>query len=166
MLATIVQLMGEGPGFNYLKTLHGNIASYTKSGGAPARNTALGEVGVGVTFAQDAVKEAIAGAPVKLVMPCEGTGYEVGFMSIVEGTKNMAGARAWYDWALSPEAQVLGFKAQIYQIMSNAATPVPELAPKFSEVKLIDYDFARYGASDVRKGLLERWTRKVQIRTN
>lgn len=164
MLATIDQLFGHGPGFDYLKALHSNIASYTKSGGAPARNTALGEVGVGGTFGQDAVKEAIAGAPVKLVMPCEGTGYEVGSMSIIRGAGNMEAARAWYDWALTPEAQALGFKAQIYQVMSNRNTEVPAQAPKASEIKLIDYDFAKYGSSEVRKNLLDRWTREVQAR--
>jgi iron(III) transport system substrate-binding protein len=36
LLATIVQLMGEDKGFDYLKKLHKNINQYTKSGAAPA----------------------------------------------------------------------------------------------------------------------------------
>ena len=36
MLATMVQLMGEDKGFEYLKALHRNINEYTKAGAAPA----------------------------------------------------------------------------------------------------------------------------------
>ena len=43
LLATIVQLMGEEKGFDYLKELHKNVNQYTKSGAAPAKATALGE---------------------------------------------------------------------------------------------------------------------------
>ena len=41
MLATIVQLMGEDKGFEYLKALHKNVNQYTKSGAAPAKAAAL-----------------------------------------------------------------------------------------------------------------------------
>ena len=43
MLATIVQLMGEDKGFDYLKALHKNVNQYTKSGAAPAKAASLGE---------------------------------------------------------------------------------------------------------------------------
>ena len=39
-IATLVQLMGEDPAFAYLKQLHGSVNQYTRSGPAPARNTA------------------------------------------------------------------------------------------------------------------------------
>ena len=37
--------------------------------------------------------------------PCEGTGYEIGSMSIIKGARNLESAQKWYDWALTPEAQ-------------------------------------------------------------
>src|SRR5215203_3405690 len=49
LLATIIQLMGEEKGFDYLKKLHRNVNQYTKSGAAPAKATALGETAVGIT---------------------------------------------------------------------------------------------------------------------
>ena len=52
--------------------------------------------------------QAVGGAPVKIVSPCEGTGYEIGSMSIIKGAKNMENAKKWYDWALTPEAQSIG----------------------------------------------------------
>ena len=102
MLATIVQLHGEDKGFDFLKRLHKNINQYTKSGAAPAKAAASGETLIGITFLHDLVTMAVRGAPLKVVAPCEGTGYEVGSMSIIKGGKNPKEARAWYDWALTP----------------------------------------------------------------
>jgi iron(III) transport system substrate-binding protein len=162
MLATLVQIMGEQKAFDYLKALHKNINQYTKSGAAPARAAATGESLIGITFQHDAVVQAIGGAPVKIVSPCEGTGYEIGSMSIIKGAKNLANARKWYDWALSPEAQAIGSNLKIsYQVPSNKKSPVPAQAPKLSEIKLIDYDFVKYGSSAERKRLLTKWDEEV-----
>ena len=210
MLATLVQILGEQKAFDLMKAMHKNINQYTKSGAAPARAAATGESLIGITFQHDAVTQAVGGAPVKIVSPCEGTGYEIGSMSIIKGTKNLANARKWYDWALSPEAQAIGGapvkivspcegtgyeigsmsiikgaknlanarkwydralspEAQAigstlkisYQVPSNKKSPVPAQAPKLSEIKLIDYDFVKYGSSAERKRLLTKWDEEV-----
>ena len=62
-----------------------------------------------LSFVHDAVVEKNAGFPVAYATPSEGTGYEIGSMSIIRGARNLAQARAFYDWALTPEAQKLGF---------------------------------------------------------
>ena len=162
MLATLVQIMGEDKAFDYLKALHKNVNQYTKSGAAPARAVATGETMVGIVFQHDALYQALAGAPMKIVSPCEGTGYEIGSMSIIKGAKNMDNAKKWYDWALSPEAQAIGLQAKVsYQLPSNKNAPVSPLAPKFSEIKLINYDFAKYGSAAERTRLLARWDKEV-----
>jgi iron(III) transport system substrate-binding protein len=162
MLATLVQLMGEDKAFEYLKALHKNVNQYTKSGAAPARAAATGESMVGITFQHDAVVQAIGGAPVKIVSPCEGTGYEIGSMSIIKGAKNMENAKKWYDWALTPEAQSIGAQAKVsYQVPSNKGASPPPQAPKFSEIKFINYDFAKYGSTAERTRLLTKWDKEV-----
>src|SRR5256714_5735808 len=139
MLATLVQLMGEDKAFDYLKALHKNVNQYTKSGAAPARAAATGESLVGITFQHDAVVQALGGANLKIVSPCEGTGYEIGSMSIIKGAKNLENAKKWDDWALTPEAQAIGAQVKVsYQVPSNKNTPVPPQAPKLSEIKLIN----------------------------
>ncbi|KPF72570.1 iron ABC transporter substrate-binding protein [Bosea sp. AAP35] len=162
MLATMVQLMGEDKAFDYLKALHKNINQYTKSGAAPARAAATGESMVGIVFQHDAVSQAVAGAPLKVVSPCEGTGYEIGSMSLIKGAKNLANAKIWYDWALTPEAQEIGEKAKAYQVPSNKSAKVPPAAPNLAETKLIDYDFAKYGSSVERTRLLKKWDAEVK----
>jgi len=98
---------------------------------------------------------------VKGVAPCEGTGYEIGSMSIVKGARNLDNAKKFYDWALTPKAQALAAQAKQYQIPSNVGTPVSPLSPKAADIKLIAYDFAKYGQAAERKRLLERWDKDV-----
>jgi iron(III) transport system substrate-binding protein len=162
MLATMVQILGEDKGFDYLKRLHKNINQYTKSGAAPAKAAAQGETLIGITFLHDLVTMAVGGAPIKLVAPCEGTGYEVGSMSIIKGGKNPKEARMWYDWALTAEAQAIGAESKAYQIPSNTKATVPPQAPRLDQTKVIDYDFQKYGSSAERKRLLSKWDREVK----
>jgi iron(III) transport system substrate-binding protein len=161
-LATFVQLMGEEPAFVYLKKLNANINEYTKAGAAPAQAAGLGETVIGIAFQHDVIDVAIRGKPVQVVSPCEGTGYEIGSMSIVKGGKNGADARKFYEWALTADAQKLGAANRSYQVPSNADAPIPPQAPDLSKIKLIDYDFAKYGSSAERKRLLGRWTTEVK----
>jgi iron(III) transport system substrate-binding protein len=163
MLATLVQILGEQKAFELMKAMHKNINQYTKSGAAPARAAATGESLIGITFQHDAVIQAVGGAPVKIVSPCEGTGYEIGSMSIIKGAKNLANARKWYDWALSADGgQAVGAANKVsYQVPSNKKAPVPAQAPKLGDIKLIDYDFAKYGSSAERGRLLKKWDDEV-----
>jgi iron(III) transport system substrate-binding protein len=160
-IATLVQLFGEEDAFKLLKDMHKNISSYARQGVGPIKATARGENIVAVAFIHDVITEAQAGFPVKSVAPCEGTGYEIGSISIVKGARNLDAAKKFVDWALTPAAQKLGQEAKQFQLPSNVNTPVSPLSPKPSEIKLIDYNFAKYGASAERKRLLERWDREV-----
>jgi len=82
-LATIIQIFGEDKGWDYMKALHLNVNTYTKSGSAPIKATGRGENLIGICFQHDGVKQTKKGLPVVTVSPAEGTGYEVGSMSII-----------------------------------------------------------------------------------
>jgi iron(III) transport system substrate-binding protein len=154
--------MGDTAGWDFIKKYAGQVSQYTKSGAAPARAAATGESLIGITFQHDAVVQAIGGAPVKIVSPCEGTGYEIGSMSLIKGAKNLENAKKWYDWALSPEAQSVGAAAKVsYQVPSNKNASAPPQAPKLSEIKLINYDFVKYGSTAERTRLLTKWDDEV-----
>jgi iron(III) transport system substrate-binding protein len=161
MLATMVQLMGEDEAFAYLAQLHNNISQYTQSGSAPIRAAATGETAIGIVFMHDAVAQTVTGAPIVTVAPCEGTGYEVGSMSLIAGGPNPDAAKAFYDWALTPAAQEIGATAASFQIPSNVNAATPEAAPRLEDIKLIDYDFAKYGSSEERTRLLARWDAEI-----
>jgi len=93
--------------------------------------------------------------------PCEGTGYEIGSMSIVNGARNLEGARKFVDWALTAPAQSLGARSKQFQVPSNRTAEIPKESPKLSEMKLIEYDFKKYGSSAERRRLLDKWDREV-----
>jgi iron(III) transport system substrate-binding protein len=155
-LATMVQLFGEDGGFDYMKGLHRNINQYTKSGSAPIKAAARGETTIGIVFMHDAVTQAVKGFPIKVVAPCEGTGYEIGSMSILDSAKK------WVDFALTADVQSLAVQAKSYQVPSNMGASVPKEAPKLDQIKLIDYDFKKYGSSSERKRLLKKWDDEVK----
>jgi iron(III) transport system substrate-binding protein len=160
-IATFVQIFGEDKAFELLKGMHKNTNSYPRAGAGAIRAVGRGETTIGVTFLDDGLVDIAAGFPVKLVAPCEGTGYQVGSMSLVKGAKNMDNAKRFYDWALTPAGQSLVAATKNFQTMSNKATPVPAGGIRMADIKLIGYDFAKYGGAAERKRLLEKWDRDV-----
>ncbi|PZU91933.1 MAG: iron ABC transporter substrate-binding protein [Chelatococcus sp.] len=160
-LATLVQLLGEEPAFDYLRKLNANINQYTKSGGAPASAASRGETTVGMSFLALGVIHVLNKFPVKVVAPCEGTGYEIGSMSLIKGAPNPKAAKAFYDWALTAPAQELSIEAKSYQAPSNRDAKMPPEAPNLDNVKLIDYDFRKFGSTQERKRLLTRWDAEI-----
>ena len=160
-MATFVQLYGEDEGFAFMKALGNNVSQYTKSGSAPAKALARGETAIGITFLHDLLKDAMAGMPVEVLAPCEGTGFEIGSMSIVKGARNLENAKKFYEFALRADIQSLAVKANALQVPSNASADIPPKAPRPESVKLINYDFAKYGSDDVRKRLLKRWDEEI-----
>lgn len=125
MIATLVQLMGEDKAFDYLKALHRNVSTYTRSGTGP-------------------VKAA-----------------EIGSMSIIKGARNIEVAKKFYEWALTPGAQQFGVAARQFQLSSNTFTPIDPRMPDFKKIKLINDDYARYGASAERRRLIGKWEKEV-----
>jgi iron(III) transport system substrate-binding protein len=162
ILAGLVQLMGEEPAFDYMKKLHRNTTTYTRSGQAQAPNVAKGEVGIGVSFLFGFDKWRLDKYPVKTSAPCEGTSYEVGGIALVKGARNKENARRYYDWLMSPAGQAIGAKAGSLQSPANKTfTPDPRI-PTMEGVRLIKYDFEKYGKAAERKRLIDRWTREVE----
>ena len=162
IIAGLVQLMGEDAAFEYLKQLHKNTTTYTRSGQAQAPNVAKGEVGVGVSFIFGFDKWRYDKFPVKTAAPCEGTGYEVGGIALVKGARNKEAASRYYDWLMSPAGQAIGGKAGSLQSPANKTFRPDPRIPSMADVKLIRYDFEKYGKAAERKRLIERWTREVE----
>ncbi|MDO4430380.1 MAG: ABC transporter substrate-binding protein [Lonepinella koalarum] len=163
-LATFMQLWGEDEAFKYLKELHKNVSQYTKSGNTATRNTARGEAAIGIGFLHEHSIEKEKGAPVELIVPCEGTGYEIGAVSIIKGARNLENAKKFVDWALSAEAQELSWqKGETHQILTNTSAKSSPYSLDFNSINLINYDFDKYGSSDVRKRIIAKWVDEVKL---
>jgi iron(III) transport system substrate-binding protein len=161
ILATLVQVMGEDEAFAYMKALNANVASYARSGIGPMTAVKRGEIYVGSSVLHGVVNEIVAGFPVKPILPCEGVGYEVGSIAIIKGARNLDSAKKFADWALTVDAQKIGLDVKEYAIPTNRGVPLPPQVPNLGDVKVINYDFAKYGSSEVRKRLLDRWERDI-----
>lgn len=161
VIATLVQLMGEDKAFDYMRALHKNVSTYTRSGVAPAKAAARGETAVSISFVHDVTTEAAQGFPVNSVTPSEGTGAEIGSMSIVKNGPNTDAAKKFYEWALTPGGQQFGLAAKQFQLPSNSTVPIDPRMINPAKIKLINYDYAKYGASAERRRLIAKWEKEV-----
>jgi iron(III) transport system substrate-binding protein len=161
MLATLVQDFGEDDAFKLMAEVNRNVTSYARSGIGPMTAITRGEVYVGSTVLHGVINEIVRGFPVAPILPCEGVGYEVGGVAIIKGARNLDAAKKFYDWALTAEAQKIGLDLKEFAIPTNRGVVLPPMVPKLTDVKVIDYDFSKYGASDTRKRLLERWEKEI-----
>jgi iron(III) transport system substrate-binding protein len=161
MIATLVQLMGEEKAFDYLKRLHQNVSAYSRSGTGPIKAVARGETAVSISFVHDGPGEKMQGFPVETITPADGTGAEIGSMSIIKGARNLDASKKFYEWALTPAAQEMAAAAKQFQLPSNKAAKVDPRVPDFKKIKFINYDYAKYGASVERRRLISRWEKEV-----
>ncbi|MEM6988804.1 MAG: iron ABC transporter substrate-binding protein, partial [Pseudomonadota bacterium] len=72
-------------------------------------------------------------------------------------------AEKFYDWALTAEAQTLALQVNAFQVPSNKGAETSPSAPDLASIKLIDYDFGKYGSSAERKRLLKKWDDDVSV---
>jgi len=161
MLATLVQVFGEDEAFAYLRAVHPNVNQYARSGIGPMTAITRGETALGSTVLHGVINEIVRGFPVEPVLPCEGVGYEVGSVAIIKGARNADAARRFVDWSLSPQGQQVGLDVKEYAIPTNRNVTLPPQVPPLTSIKVIPYDFAKYGSSAERKRLLERWEKEI-----
>ena len=155
-VASILQRMGEAEGWKYLDALNVNIAEYTKSGSKPCKDAAAGERGVGVSFEYVALEMKKKGSPVEMVLPKEGSGYEMEANALTKkGAKN-PGAKQFLDWAASDEA--MGLYAKYFAAVGVAGFPVPEGLPKDISKVVFPNDFD-WSAKN-RDRILAEWSKR------
>lgn len=155
-VASILQRMGEAEGWKYLDALNVNIAEYTKSGSKPCKDAAAGERGIGVSFEYVALEMKKKGSPVEMVLPKEGSGYEMEANALTKkGAKNPA-AKQFLDWAASDEAMAL--YAKYFAAVGVAGFPVPEGLPKDISKVVFPNDFD-WSAKN-RERILAEWSKR------
>lgn len=161
-LCTVLQLMGEEEGWQYIQEYAGQVNQFTKSGAAPAKFVGQGEAGVGIVFSHDIVAEIEKGSPLELTFPADGTGYEIGGMALIKGAAHHDAAQKWFDWALEPATQELGPLYEAFQAPTvNGATAS---RPELLDVKLIDYDFDFCGTN--KNAIVDKFTNEVAAADN
>ena len=149
-----LQIFGEEGGWKFMDGLHKNIDHYTHSGSKPCKQAARGEVPIGISFAFRGAKSKAKGAPLEIIIPEEGIGWDMEATAIVKGTKNVDAAKTLVDWSVSEAANKMyneGYAVIGIQALAKPVEYFPDNIPQ----SMIDNDFE--WAAENRKRILKEW---------
>jgi len=153
---------GKGGGWKFMDALHENIAQYTHSGSKPCNMAASGEFVAGISFEYRANANKARGAPIDLVFPKEGLGWDLEAFAIHKGTKKLDAAKKLADWASSRDAMVLYGKNFAITAMPGVAAPLANV-PADYEKRLVKMDFASVAAN--RERILAEWNKRYDAKS-
>lgn len=157
-----MQTWGEDTTWNFLDKLHENVAVYVHSGSAPCVMTATGEFPVAISFSFRGAKEKAKGAPIDVIHPSEGVGWEANGGAIMKTTKNLEAAKIFADWALSDDAYKLYGEDYAVIARPDLAKPVKFYPDKPLE-HMINNDL--YWASANNKRILAEWQKRYDAKS-
>ncbi len=153
---------GKGGGWKYMDALHENIAQYTHSGSKPCNMAAAGEYVAGISFEYRGNTNKAKGAPIDLVFPKEGLGWDLEAFAIHTGTKKLDAVKKLADWASSKDAMLLYGKNFAITAQPGVAAPLANV-PKDYEARLVKMDFS--WAAENRERILEEWTKRYNSKS-
>ncbi len=150
---------GETKAMAFMKSLHANVAQYIPTSPGALTLIDQGQFVGCPNWAHDILTEKGKWNPIDLSIPSD-TGFEVGAVSIVKGTKNLSAAQALVNWSITKEAGDLNVK------LSNRGSTRTDVAPaagspKLSDVKLVNYD--RQWATDNKDRIIKLWQATVGL---
>jgi iron(III) transport system substrate-binding protein len=135
-----LQIFGEDKGWEFMDGLHSNIAAYTHSGSKPCKMAASGETTIGVSFAFRGAKSKAEGAPIDIIVPSEGIGWDMEASAMIAGTANEEAAKTLLDWSITPKAMEMYNVGYAVVAIPGIAKPV-EFFPEGITDAMIDNDF-------------------------
>jgi iron(III) transport system substrate-binding protein len=152
-----LQLFGEAEGWKYMDALHENIAQYVHSGSKPCRQAGAGEFVMGISFEYRANATKASGAPIDLIFPKEGVGWDMEASAIMKASKKQEAARKLMDWGVTREANELYAKGYAIVAMPGVAKPLPNVPANYEQM-LVKNDFG--WAAKNRERILAEWEKR------
>ena len=162
MVAGWLQSMGEAEGWKFMDGLHENIAAYLHSGSAPCVQAARGERTVGLALDMRGASEKSKGAPIEVVIPKEGVGWEMEASAIVKGSKNLSVAKKVADWSTTKEANELYSKTYAI-VAARGIENKPANYPANAEAGMIKNDLS--WMADNRDRVLAEWSKRYESKS-
>lgn len=157
-----LQLFGEEGGWKYMDALHENVATYTHSGSKPCRQAAAGEVPIGISFEFRAARSKSEGAPIEIVVPSEGVGWDMEASALIKGGKNVEAAKTLLDWSVTRKANEMYNEGYAVVAMPGVAKPLENFPDGLVEA-MIDNDFE--WAANNRERLLKEWQKRYDSKS-
>ncbi len=154
-----MHIWGEEKAWDYMQALDKNISQYSHSGSKPCKMAAQGETPIGISFGYPAFKLKAQGAPLEVVYPKEGLGWEMESSAILKGTKNLSSAEKFINWSVSREANQAYAKNFSMVAYNGVETSSPDF-PKNLPQMLVKNDFN--WAANQRERILTKWSKQFE----
>ena len=126
-------------GWDIYKSILANAQISGSSGSVP-KFVSDGEAMVGITLEDNAYRYVIAGGPVKIVYPADGTVAAPDGIALLKGGPNPEAGKVFIDWCLSKPVQEILVK-QMCRRSVRTDCSAPAGLPATSAIKTIPYDF-------------------------
>ena len=161
----ILALYGEDEGWKYLDELDKNVAVYMHSGSQPAKETAAGEYGIGVSFGYRCLtlEEEVGSDICQVVFPKEGSGWDLEANALMKKDHEKDIAKKFLDWAISDN--IMTKYAQNYPIVATGVGDELPAGYSFDPVQQLipNIDFAK--AAENREAVLDKWTERYDAKS-
>lgn len=161
----ILSLYGEEEGWNYLDELDKNVAVYMHSGSQPAKETAAGEYGIGISFGYRCLQSAeeVGSDICEAVFPEEGSGWDMEANALIKKDNEKDIAKEFLDWAISDN--IMTKYATNYPIVAiGVGDDIPEGYSSNPLDQLIpDIDFNKAAAD--RESILNEWSERYDAKS-
>ena len=161
----ILTLYGEEEGWNYLDELDKNVAVYMHSGSQPAKETAAGEYGIGISFGYRCLQSAeeVGSDICEAVFPEEGSGWDMEANALVKKDNEKDIAKEFLDCAISDN--IMTKYATNYPIVAiGVGDDIPEGYSSNPLDQLIpDIDFNKAAAD--RESILAEWSDRYDAKS-
>lgn len=161
----ILSLYGEEEGWNYLDELDKNVAVYMHSGSQPAKETAAGEYGIGISFGYRCLQSAeeVGSDICEAVFPEEGSGWDMEANALIKKDNVKECTKDFLDWAISDN--IMTKYAQNYPIVAiGVGDDVPEgYSENPMDQLLPNIDFNK--AAQNRESILAEWSDRYDAKS-
>ncbi|WP_392385267.1 extracellular solute-binding protein [Marinomonas primoryensis] len=156
-LSTLFQIYKDEKTRPIISDIKQNISHTTTSGYKALVPLINGENAISIVFIHDVVPVLEDNDNLEVIIPCEGTGYEIGAASILKKGSNPRAAQQFIELSTYPEIQNSLASDIGLQIYSNIKTVKSRAYFDDRYFNLINYDFFTYSRPETRKRILELW---------
>ena len=158
-----LQQMGEEKAWEFMDKLNENIAAYAHSGSKPCKDAAAGEHPIGISIEYTGASLKTKGAPIDVILPTEGSGWDMEATAILKGTKKLDAAEKLVDWAVTREANELYNNYYTVVAMEGVKKEIPNYPANAEAHMIADNNFT--WAAENRQRILAEWTKRYDSKS-
>ncbi|KUY72433.1 putative 2-aminoethylphosphonate ABC transporter substrate-binding protein [Burkholderia cepacia] len=157
-----LQTFGDDKGWKFMDALDRNVAQYVHSGSKPCTLAGTGEFPIGISFEFRGHELQSQGAPIDLVFPKEGLGWDMEGTAIMKTTKQPDAAKKLADFMASKDANQITARWWAIVAYPGVARKLAGIPDNYSDL-LVKNDFV-WSAKN-RQSILDTWQKRYGAKT-